>query len=258
MKKLQKNVSRGNDFRLIIGILIGIVIVLTLNFLKTSVNKPRLVSNPQSFAENAPNLNLPLSYFPKEDMEWGDYEATKDAYGVFGGESVSQSYPTTNITLKDYLVENRILPVPKTLADLTSSGQYVEYVRENYQKYGTLAASFLPDQYIVTKEEFDVDLDGRKETILGLGLTVANHPPQTVKIIKDDKVIFSFEGFQPMIKSVTSNNGFYLEWIDDSQLNQGACCPTGKMRTRFVYENTLFKPAWEQEVIYTKVGKMVQ
>ena len=125
----------------------------------------------------------------------------------------------------------------------------------NYEEFGSLALNFLPEYSISSKDEFDVDMDGKPEIIISLFGVGGNHPPHFSQIIKGGKVIFTVEEERPMIYPTDTNNGFYVEWYPDKFFNKGLCCPYGLTKTRFVYEDKEFKPVYEQEVIFTKVGK---
>lgn len=236
------------------------VIVICLGFIiiydKTLLSEKKLNQSASINILNStfPNLNFPLSYFPTDSMVWGNASGSGYSYAVFRGDTSYQSYPTQIITLKDFSTVSTQLTPPKTLSSVLVNSRYPELMNENYQKYGVLSTIFLPDQFIVSKDEFDVDNDNQKEIIITLGISGANHPPQSANIIKNGNVIFSVNGFQPFIKPSGTNNGFFVEWHNDNQLSKGACCALGAMKTRFVFLNNGFSPVWEQEIGYIKVG----
>lgn len=243
--------SRINKFILLLLAILGFK-VEPVPVKKSEPNTHVEVSN-----NNFPYLNLPLEYFPKSSIVWGSvYGDNYDKYkhASFDIDSY-QSYPTETVAIKEYKNEKRPLNPPKTLESLSDQLAFGPTIRKNFKEYGILSTRYLPEDYIHTKNEFDVDADGKSETIVSLGGTGGNHPPLYSEIIKDGYVIFSVQETQPIIIPSKTNNGFYVQWYNfDKHFEDGMCCPSGHIKTRFVYKDGKFTPIWEQEVIYTKVG----
>lgn len=238
------------------------------------VGVPLFVIYPNKKVSNQdyemPVLNLPLQYFQDNDIRGGyhsgkgdssDKKTMSSAY-LDGGY---RSFPTTTIKLSsdDYSNKREKLPATKSLdqifeGNLNEGFVYKETFTEQIQKYGTLATRFLTNDYIVDLQKFDVDNDGKDETIVFLCSLGGNHCPHRIMIIKNDMVIFSFSAGltdRNLIKSETGN-GFYLHWVPietDTKWDAPLCCSPGYMSTRFVYENGKFKPVYEQEVLYFEV-----
>lgn len=203
-------------------------------------------------------LPISPSLFDQKTLEWGTASDTDpNAYisGAFSGEGAYQSYPTTHTTLPSFSTKIGDLPPAKTVADAMAGDYLAEAKMENYQKYGTLALSFLPDDFIATKTDADVDGDGIAESLLGIGLLGGNHPPQYSLVVKGTKILFRVDGGQPDLIPGANGNGFMVVWHTDKQYEKGMCCPTGEMKTRFIWSDGQFIPAWEQEVRYLQVGR---
>lgn len=200
-----------------------------------------------------PYLNLPISYFLEEDIRWGSVEPQKTS---FGGEDAYQSYPTTDVTLNDYSNERKKLKPPIYPYDLDEKNLDVpvDKMRRYYDLFGKVVGSYLPEEIVMNKEEFDVDGDGINEIIVEItGIDAAAGRTMYAQIIKNSEVIFTTGARYPKISSTKSGNGFYIEWHKDEHFDRGECCPAGHIKTRFVYENGKFTPVYEQEVAYVKV-----
>lgn len=203
---------------------------------------------------------LPLSpeIFDQSNLAWGQTGNTDSktyTSGAFNQEGAYQSYPTTAVTLPTYTTKQTPLSTPKSVEEATSGEFLNDAKKENYQTYGTLALSFLPDDFIATKVDADVDMDGINEQILGIGLLGGNHPPRYSLVVKGTTILFRVDNGQPDIIPHPTKNGFTVIWHTDKQYEKGMCCPTGEMRTRFIWKDGKFVPAWEQEIRYLQVGQ---
>ena len=214
-------------------------------------------------------LDLPIEYFSDDDVEWGsvkpgfrgdtttinDYEQV-----ALGNKAVYQSYPTTEITIKDYSSEVQPLKV-KPLVDIKKEIQPGDIflsgrVEENYKEYGALASNYLPDNSIEETDYFDVDSDGIKEEIIEYNFTNrADAGSSNSDIIKNNNIIFSVKEDNSRIVPADTSNGFYVEWRKQDYVYP-RCCEPGFIRTRFVFKEGKFIPLYEQEVKYMIVGNV--
>lgn len=209
-------------------------------------------------------------------------------FAYLGGDDTYHSFPTTTITLSKNDYSNEI----RTLPPVTTKEQYLglsniytlEDYRNNYEKnlhtddffvdkeptwnevvgeFGDFGARFLSGEYdgakwdVAVIEEADVDNDNQKEKIVYMSENL-DHFDQRILIIKDQKIIFSINSSRDSSSRIIpskTGNGFYLKWVDFNKHYEdtGYCCPKGYMKTRFVFENRKFKPAYEQEILYTDV-----
>lgn len=249
-----------------VAILFLTAVVLMLAFSKKeqlTVYKEKIIS----ITEKAPELNLPLKYFSDNEIVFGSGISDKKNeldYAVL--ENGYQSFPTTNITVpsKDYSNEVKDLPLVKPYKEIFKVGSdgKVEWdwlYKDQIKEYGDLAYRFIPEGYtIVGLEKFDVDGDGKNETIISLCGTGGNHCPHQIIVVKANKIIFTADvGLTGLdITKNDSGNGFYMHWVpsEGEEWDTGLCCPPGYMKTRFVYENGSFKPLYEQKVLYFKVN----
>jgi len=225
------------------------------------INNFQNINNKQNFLE----LSLPIKYFSEKNIRHGSVNNKNGWDSASFEEMTYQSYPTTNITLSDdaYSNENRPLGNPKSLEQIMKENKtcgknknldcgFTEQIKNNYNENKDIASYYLPIDSVY-KESFDVDNDGKDEIIVFACEIGGNHCPHYIEIIKDNKIIFHAEGISIDIKSVDSKNGFYLEWKNASNYNEGFCCPTGYVRTRFVYKDNKFIPILEQFVNYLKI-----
>ena len=118
-----------------------------------------------------------------------------------------------------------------------------------------LVTNYLPDYYIAYLDEFDVDGDGKKETIVNYNVTgAADAGSYNSDIVKGDQIVFSVREDNSKIIPADTDNGFYVEWAN-GEFGSPRCCAEGIMRTRFVWRDNEFAPIYEQEVRYLKIGK---
>jgi len=212
-----------------------------------------------------PILNLPLRYFTDDSIAWGTVNTARDSYDKntwkFAAIDESyQSFPDIKITLpvSDYSNDiQKLPPIKYTNANYYDVSQ--QWYEEQVQEYGDLAVQFWTEGDSLTwVRKFDVDSDGKTETIVGLCGRYGNHCPHKILIIKDRKIIFSaMAGVSSFdLKKSDTGNGFYLHWVpgEGKWGSTGLCCPLGYVKTRFVYEDKKFKPIYEQEVLYVKVN----
>lgn len=212
-------------------------------------------------------LNLPVNYFSIDDVRWGSVgngngdKITDYTQVALENETVYQSYPTTNITIKEY--SNKIKPLniksyTKVLEELSKLelGWWSEkVVEDNYKEFGSLATHYLPTDNISLLDKFDVDEDKIKETVVTYNYTgAADAGSYKSDIIKGNNVIFSVQEDNASIVPADITNGFYVEWRSQKD-ESPRCCATGFMRTRFVLKDGGFVPIYEQEVKYFVVGK---
>ena len=250
--------------KLLLVLLVIMLIILTPYLFikhKNSINSVPTLSEIPTFV-------LPIKYFDDESITSGSYYGD-DSNGnmIFSSANIDEgyrSYPTTTITLKDgYSTDKKNLPEIKTKeqilkedANVFVADYYLELLNEQIEKYGDMANRFLFKTYIVNLEEFDVDNDGLKETIVSLCGTGGNHCPHEIIIVKNNEIIFSAsKGISGLnITKTNTGNGFYMQWTNSELTANGFCCPLGYMKTRFIFENGEFKPIYEQEIRYIKVN----
>ncbi len=216
---------------------------------------------PTSLSFNA--LQIPSVYFKNADVKWdsADNNGGWTDAAIKNGDGY-QSYPTSIVTYTDYSNELKPLPPIQTWKEIMAqdraySGtiQFFDTYKQNIAQYGNLASRYLPISTIYTKS-FDVDGDGKKETLVFLSNVGGSHGSQEVQIIKNNKVIFTAhdsggEGIDIMPSD--TGNGFYTNTTNDDLNRNGLCCSLGYIKTRFVYDGEVFKPLYEQTVYYLNV-----
>lgn len=239
---------------------LAVIILIAVGIAFTAYNQQEKRTTQSTQNYEMPVLNLPLRYFTDSDIVGGAGDSDdKNKWEYASVNNGYRSFPTTTIKLSsdDYSNKREKLPAIKPW-DPNKDFVSKEFFTEQIQKYGTLAARFLSDDYIVNLQKFDVDSDGELETIVSICSAFGNHCPHKIMVVKNDTVIFSFSAGltgRNLIKSETGN-GFYVHWVpldEGTKWDTGLCCPPGYISTRFVYEKGKFKPVYEQEVLYFEV-----
>jgi hypothetical protein len=216
-----------------------------------------------------PKLPLDPTYFNSKDVSWGSAEHHEDFpegdirqfnQVALNNKAVYQSYPTTDITQKEFENKNEDLNIRSLQQSLAEYDEDcpMDWPREraidNFNKWGSWVTHYLPIYGVDKVEELDVNEDGKNELIVMRNFNCrATSGSYSSEIISEGKIIFTASGDNAAIVEADNNNGFYLEQL----LNDSSrCCESGFIRTRFVYENDEFIPVYEQEVKYFLVGEM--
>lgn len=218
--------------------------------------------------EKAPELSLPLKYFSDNEIVSGSGASdNKNELDYAVLENGYQSFPVVDVTLSNEGYSNEIKELPQIKSDadifmdFDGDGKidWEWLYKDQIKEYGDLARRFIPENYTIFNiEKFDVDGDGKNETMISLCGTGGNHCPHKIILVKNNKIIFTageeFVGLD--LNKSDSGNGFYMHWtpLEGEEWDTGLCCPPGYMKTRFIYENGLFKPVYEQKVLYFKVN----
>lgn len=210
----------------IAGVVFGSI--LTLGFLSfqdednTNFDDSTLSKAAVAASSTIPQLNLPIAYFSRETLHgWsGGTDYTQADKATFAGGY--RSFPTTTVTFTDFNNDHEeITEVPEgELGDVTGDG--------------------VPELLVA------VDTGG-------------NHPPHKYQIIRGSEIIFTGGSNTLLLEDLTADptgNGFTLSWVADQHVaGRGLCCNAGHINTRFVFEDRVFKPIYEQEEIYFEVTR---
>ncbi len=222
-----------------------------------------------------PELKLPIKYFPKSSISWGNLgsdlnTSNPGTWEIAAVDIGSRGVPTTNITLSkdDYSNKQEDLPPLKTYAQIVTESKEISYydeLRSNldifykdiYAQSGNFGTRFLPGFY-ARVDEFDVDSDGINEKIVYLCGIGGTHCPHIIDIVDNDKIIFSVHAgiVELNLTASETGDGFYVKWVPttgNGWENYAECCEPGYMKTRFVYKNNEFVPVYEQEYRYVEV-----
>lgn len=214
-----------------------------------------------------PWLNLSKNYFSINNLQWGSFtgkiEGDINSYDNFAISNIAnyQSYPIiNNFEIKDYSSDIKDMKFKTYEAMIKQyninepQGFGKSIVEANYKKYDQLALHYLPEDYIISVDEFDVDADNTNEKIVTHNFVgSADGGSYSTDIVKNNKIIFSTTEDNSRIVKAENNNGFYIEW-NNSKYGYSRCCEEGFTRTRFVYKGDQFIPVYEQEVRYLKIG----
>lgn len=254
---------------LIASLLINIVLFVFL-FIPTKSDNTNIESTKEmtNLSESSmPWLNLDKNYFSIDNLQWGSFTGKIDgdinSYDNFAISNIAnfQSYPIiSNFEIKNYSSETKDMEF-KSYDEMINKyntnepqGFGKSVVEANYKKYGQLSLYYLPEDYIVSVNEFDVDNDGINEQIVMHNFVgSADGGSYSTDILKNYKIIFSTTEDNSRIIEADNNNGFYIEW-NNSKYGYPRCCEDGFTRTRFVYKDNKFIPVYEQEVRYLKIG----
>ena len=168
---------------------------------------------------------------------------------------------TTTITLPTDGYSTKIYPLPpirsdeqllKESKDFGDDGTYHYFYAGDIKEFGDVARRFIDESLGIAKvRKFDVDMDGKDETIITLCGYTTNGCPHKFIIMKDNKVIFSVDQGGRHLNLVRSEtgNGFTVHWAPivgtEEEMERSYCCPTAHMETTFIYKNGTFKPVFE-------------
>ena len=177
------------------------------------------------------------------------------------------SEATTTITLPITGYYTKVMPLPhiKTKEELFKEASfgatvdtddinsYMDHYMKDIEEYGEIANRFIHESLGIAEiRKFDVDMDGKDETIITQCSYMANGCPHQFTIIKNNKVVFSADqgGRRLGLEEVEDGDGFYLYWtpIVGSEEETSYCCPTAEMKTRFIYEKGKFQAFTEQKI----------
>lgn len=184
-------------------------------------------------------------------------------------EEIGYGPATTTITLPKDGYSTKVTPVQpvRSPAELSKHAEsfdgaypYYEYYVKDVEQFGDIARRFIYESFGISEvRKFDVDMDGKDETIITLCDYVANGCPHKFIIVKDNRIIFSInQGYRHLnlVKS-ESGNGFTVHWTPivgtEAEMERSYCCPTAHMETTFVYKNETFKPISEKKVRNTEI-----
>lgn len=262
-----------NKLFLLIAIIVIVVVGVNNYRLNTTVNNSVEEVSVNETDSAYPWLNISNDSFSESDLQWSGSKQ-----GAYRNTAVYQSYPSLDIKINNYENKSDRL-IYKSMDDIKNEfkdkqieinnnqnipeGDRINLfdfwrngirIKNSYTEYGKLSTNYYPERYIQNLDMYDVDGDGLKESIVLLNYSdSADSGSTSTDIIEDGEIIFSVNESQSSIVQAETNNGFYIEWrIPDDQSPH--CCDAGFMRTRFVYEDSMFKPLYEQEVRYVKVG----
>lgn len=251
-----------------LGVFVGTVCNLGTYFSFVHINVNKNTSSVDKVSI-VPSVSFPLSYFAKDKFRGGNAGASStldDEYtwNLAYVDVDQQSFPTTTIRLspKDYSVESQDMPPIKSREQLLSfSDIFRDSFTEQISKYRNLAQRFLPEHSIMNVKKIDIDGDGITESIIEL-CSGGNNCPNSLLVIKNDKIIFSTEGalLNPSIIAADTPNGFYLTWTpfttDQEVWDEGLCCMLGHIKTRFIFNTGKLEPVYEEKVLYLKVKNL--
>ncbi len=172
--------------------------------------------------------------------------------------SKNVNFTFTSITIKGFDNTKESVLINKNFDEILSTWNdhdlaYLDYFKEDYDKHGDIALFTWNDWMDINKIiEYDINGDGENESIIELCGIGGNHCPHKIVIIKDDSIIFKYQGARPLgIKPSEDNNGFYISWASaESLLDNGWCCPAWETKTKFVFTNNKFIPVSEEKIYY--------
>lgn len=197
-------------------------------------------------------LEVPIEYFNKEHVAGGE----SSSHHPFGYTSARfddgyRSHPELIEELEPHIGhwEGRgdTLPPVQAESEISPENHVMEStIRENMDDYGDWARRFLPSDYVVWVDQFDVTGNGEAEYIIALcGLGGNRCPHETLIVDNNDNILTSF--YSGVLQKHPSGNGFMRRWEREYR------DPNGYMLTRYVFQDEQFWPLYEQEVLYYRV-----
>jgi hypothetical protein len=196
-----------------------------------------------------------ISYFDDFKGVWGDATSSgKTKWQAIDSQYNQRSMPGI-VKHIPYLQKESIKLSPVARTQITKDYFHPELIDKSYKEYGNLIGGYFASQgqIVIAVKKFDVDLDDVSEDIIETEYLDSQHPPSEGYIVKNDRIILSTGLQSGSIEPAKNGNGFYLKnSIRDD--DQPLCCPSGYRLYRIVYEKGFFRPVWEQEVKYVRVG----
>ncbi len=246
------------------------------NFQKlTFCPPPELLSSSSKF----PALDIPMKYLDysylirwsecddKTNQDPSCYKKVKD--GNFDGPYAYQSYPSTQITIKNYInyekqeppsLDGAIKQAASLRIESTDVGDVASdaIIIEAYKKYGVAAGNFILQNSPQSNIRADVTNDGVPESIVFT--CPRNYAGSSCGTywISDDQGNLLFSDYDVAIQLEPSGdgNGFFLsnKHPDD---DEAFCCERIRNRAKFVYEDDKFIPVFEQVVAELKIDSTI-
>lgn len=106
------------------------------------------------------------------------------------------------------------------------------FIKQEFEK-----SLFTKDSW--ESRKFDVDGDGKNETIINANIAM-NHTPTLAMIVKNGNIVFEEEGANIWIGKIDNGQGFLLSKTIDWNIGEGET-------TRYIYKDGGFMPIWTQK-----------
>jgi|GEM_PF-2730735 len=138
-----------------------------------------------------------------------------------------------------------------------NSGVFKDRLEDDFKMYGDLAKRYYSsDEYkhlYIKVIEVDLTSDDKLEKVVSFD-GGGTYGIIKYEVIRENKIISTIEpssvGRSGAFLPDPSENGFTMVWYRDNEtFPNGYCCPVTKMITRFVFEENIFKPVYEQRIL---------
>ena len=245
-------------------VFLGLLVIIGLIGYEIGIRRDRIspvlkqVEVSPSLEEKFPPLKMPLEYFDAKNLSMGSGIVKDIAYNVAIDAESYRSYPTTTISLSPdkFSSTPSALPPIKTDSEIHTANPEEDFFgagkQEDVKKYGDLGRRFVGvagEAWLIDDvENIDLDMDGKKETLISLYLMGANVIGGRDLVIKGDKIIFSTgsDTFSTLTPA-KNGNGFFMNWDDNFKKRDGYTT------TRFIFDGEKFVPIYEQQTRYIRV-----
>ncbi len=172
-------------------------------------------------------------------------------------ENLKQITPSISFTGLDlHIKELPPMPSNEVWQEVLNNSIFKERFEEDTNKYGEFMKRYYSDNeyshFYIKVIEADLTSDGVLEKIVSFD-GGGSYGVERYEIVQGDKVIATIKtpsvGRGGVFLPDASGNGFSITWYQEDMFPNGFCCPIAHKITRFVFEDGIFKPVYEQMIL---------
>lgn len=127
----------------------------------------------------------------------------------FNQEEIKTYRESPDVGYSEFKNLDRKLAGPRTYKEIEVLDDPVR--TKNYTDFPDWAPYYLPLNTVDGVDTVDIDMDGKKETIVYYSCRGCNGTPRSLDIIIDGRIIFTADGSNLKLLSLDSEIGFYID-----------------------------------------------
>ena len=136
----------------------------------------------------------------------------KDVVENFNQDEVKTYRVSPDVGYSDYKNLDRKLAGPRTYQEISKlTSLNVDVLTRNYLDFPDWAPYYIPLSTVDGVDTVDIDMDGKKETVVYYSCRGCNGTPRSLDIIKDGRIIFTADGSNLKLTPLDSEIGFYID-----------------------------------------------
>jgi len=124
-------------------------------------------------------------------------------------EEVKTYRESPDVGYSEFKNLDRKLAGPRTYKEIEALDDPVR--SQNYTDFPDWAPYYLPLNTVDAVDTVDIDMDGKKETMVYYSCRGCNGTPRSLDIIIDGRIIFTADGSNLKLLSLDSEIGFYID-----------------------------------------------